>query len=291
MEDLETRHRKENKELQASIMTLKKSVPKGDKRKKKEITAEIALLESQLKGKHAAEIAQFNQQSNAATTATITMSQDAETNDNTLDLAQGNEPGSKKMSKAKRRLQRRAEEQKRLQEEAEREADGMVDFSSVETDAIERAIASESLCIHQIRADGHCLYSAFADQLAVAHGQTDTYSNMRSRAANYMRNHRDDFLPFMAHANGDLFTSEDFDTYCDQIEASTEWGGQQEIIALSHSLQFPVLIYQSDAPVLRIGEEYGTKEPLRLSYHKHAYGLGEHYNSLHKKSNNVNTQA
>ncbi|KAJ2879373.1 OTU protein [Coemansia aciculifera] len=106
---------------------------------------------------------------------------------------------------------------------------------------------------------------------------------MRRRAAEYMRVHRDDFMPFMAHDSGDPFDMADYDDHCDSVERSAAWGGHQEIMALSHALQLPVLVYQSDAPVLRIGEDvYGTKEPVRLSYHRHAYGLGEHYNSLHK---------
>ena len=36
----------------AKIQALKRSVPKGDKRKKKEIAAEIALLEAKLEEKH-----------------------------------------------------------------------------------------------------------------------------------------------------------------------------------------------------------------------------------------------
>ena len=36
----------------AKIQALKRSVPKGDKKKKKEISAEIALLEAKLEEKH-----------------------------------------------------------------------------------------------------------------------------------------------------------------------------------------------------------------------------------------------
>ena len=38
--------------LPAKVQSLKRSVPKGDKKKKKEITAEIALLEAKLEEKH-----------------------------------------------------------------------------------------------------------------------------------------------------------------------------------------------------------------------------------------------
>jgi OTU domain-containing protein 6 len=32
-------------------------------------------------------------------------------------------------------------------------------------------------------------------------------------------------------------------------------------------------------PTVKMGEDFAG-EPLRVSYHRHAYGLGEHYNSL-----------
>eukprot|EP00043_Microstomoeca_roanoka_P009213 m.87771 g.87771 ORF g.87771 m.87771 type:complete len:81 (+) comp14516_c0_seq6:162-404(+) len=56
MEELQARHRKELRELQAKITALKKSAPKGDKKKKKEITAEIALLEAQTAERHEQEL-------------------------------------------------------------------------------------------------------------------------------------------------------------------------------------------------------------------------------------------
>ncbi len=52
LETLEKQHRKERKELQAKIQALKKSVSKGDKKKKKEVTEESAKLEADLDRKH-----------------------------------------------------------------------------------------------------------------------------------------------------------------------------------------------------------------------------------------------
>jgi OTU domain-containing protein 6 len=46
-------------------------------------------------------------------------------------------------------------------------------------------------------------------------------------------------------------------------------------------LKIPIFIYQAGSPVLKLGEQYvGVRPEVRLSYHRHAYGLGEHYNSL-----------
>uniref|UniRef100_A0A0L8I910 OTU domain-containing protein n=1 Tax=Octopus bimaculoides TaxID=37653 RepID=A0A0L8I910_OCTBM len=58
-EDLLVRHRKEKKNLQAQIQKIKHSVPKGDKKRKKEATDEIAKLEGDLKKKHDEESAKL----------------------------------------------------------------------------------------------------------------------------------------------------------------------------------------------------------------------------------------
>ncbi|KAJ2792405.1 OTU protein [Coemansia linderi] len=301
LEDLELRHRKESKDLLAKVTALKKTVSKGDKRKKKEVAADIAALEAQQSERHAAEISQLTSNCSGSTVTIAGLSlmpdQDAvaattgdseppssmaptASNGNSDNLDR--RPGGK-VNKAKQRLQRKAEELQRIQAEAEKEAEGMVDVAAIESSAIDRLVANDGLKVRQINADGHCLYSAFADQLCTYHSQSASYPDMRRRAAEYMRLHRDDFMPFMAQDNGDPFDISDYDGHCDSVERSAEWGGHQEIIALSHALKLPVLVYQSNAPVLRIGEdEYSASEPVRLSYHRHAYGLGEHYNSLHK---------
>ncbi|KAJ1748492.1 OTU protein [Coemansia sp. RSA 1821] len=301
-EDLEARHRREKKELTARITALKRAVPKGDKRKKKEVAAEIADLEKQHNERQEEELRRFNAQAQQGAQEAQRKKGESEAEDTEVEKvagpsdsevsstpakglygsAQPARPGGKK-NKAKLRQQRRAEEIRRMKEEAEREAEDMVDVAAVETQAVENLVASHGLRIQQIRPDGHCLYSAFADQISTYHDQPATHLQMRQRAAEYMRNHRDDFIPFMTHENGEMFSEDDFERYCNDIEATATWGGQQEITALSHALQLPVNIYQPGMPVLQIGEgTYASDRPINLSYHRHAYGLGEHYNSLRK---------
>ncbi|KAJ2779906.1 OTU protein [Coemansia interrupta] len=306
LEDLEARHRREKRDLVAKISALKRTVPKGDKRKKKEVTSEIAVLEAELKDRHAAEIKDFG---TSAAQASVSLLADAVASADLADEhapkdATGSDqehqpdapkglyganfgsqtklPGAKK-NKAKLRQQRKADEMKRMQEEAERDAENMVDVAAIESEAIASLVAKDGLAVHEIRADGHCLYSAFADQISTYHGQPADFQTMRKRAAEYMRQHRDDFMPFMVTDTGDMFDEPSFDNYCDRIESTADWGGHQEITALSHALETPVHIYQTGMPVLRIGDDdYASKVPIKLSYHRHAYGLGEHYNSLRK---------
>lgn len=58
-EAMAARHRREAKELQGKVTGLRKGVPKGDKKRKKEVTAEIEELEAQLRARHEAELAQL----------------------------------------------------------------------------------------------------------------------------------------------------------------------------------------------------------------------------------------
>lgn len=76
----------------------------------------------------------------------------------------------------------------------------------------------------------------------------------------------------------------EFENYCDKVASvsQAEWGGQPEVKALAAALQRPILIYSADAPVVCMCEEDDAEsaKPLRITYHKHYYALGEHYNSV-----------
>ena len=57
LEALQAQHRKEMRELQNTITSMKKSVPKGDNKRKKAVAAEIEALELSTAQRHAAELA------------------------------------------------------------------------------------------------------------------------------------------------------------------------------------------------------------------------------------------
>jgi OTU domain-containing protein 6 len=135
---------------------------------------------------------------------------------------------------------------------------------------------------------------ALSDQLALLSletgsknkkGMVDTsgvpnFKQLRVMAADYIRSKGEDFAPFLGCSPED----EEFETYCQKVASDTlaEWGGQVEIRALSESLERPIYVYSSDAPILKTGEQFekSTIPPLKLSFHRHLYTLGEHYNSL-----------
>ena len=66
------------------------------------------------------------------------------------------------------------------------------------------------------------------------------------------------------------------------MASTPEWGGQVELLALSSVLRRSIEVIQADGPPMVVGEHF-TGPRLLLSYHRHAYGLGEHYNSVRPK--------
>ncbi|KAG1172635.1 hypothetical protein G6F70_008632 [Rhizopus microsporus] len=287
LDELLERHKEEQKQLTSKIIALRKSAPKSDKRKKREINSRIADLEYGLKLKHEEEIRAFkakesgldpsDQQNELDDGISLDRLNELTLQDNdqlkTQDAAQ--QPKAKKVNKAKLRIEKRNAEMERLREEAEQEAANQVDQGAIEADAIRELVIPMNLRVKQITADGHCLYNAFADQLKQRYNEETSYKDLRKLAADYMRNHADDFMPFLYLEDGD------FEKYCNDVENTARWGGQLEILALAKARKVPVDIVQTGAPVLKIcDDEYPDKPPVKLAYHKHLYSLGAHYNSL-----------
>ena len=89
----------------------------------------------------------------------------------------------------------------------------------------------------------------------------------------------------------DHTSAKDIDAYCKEIEATALWGGDMEINALSRAFNVPVEIYsyRSKSPlVIRppASEDNHQSDDgegvVRLAYYQHLFGLGQHYNGLHK---------
>ncbi|KAI8590798.1 hypothetical protein BDZ88DRAFT_394211 [Geranomyces variabilis] len=253
LEDQQARHRKEIKDLTGKITALKKTVG-GNKQKKKDVQTQAALMERELSERHARETAEL--------------------------LAQLEPAAASATAAIEATNQRKIEEFEAMRRAAAAEAANSVNTKEVEDEAIAELLAPMNLRVKQIPPDGHCMYSAIADQLGVHAGDhTKTYKEMRTLAAGFLRSHPDDFIPFLVNSNGDMFTNEEFALYCNEVEGSAAWGGQTELQALARALGRPIHIVQAGTPTLVVGEQF-TSEPLFVSYHKHAYGLGAHYNSL-----------
>lgn len=198
-----------------------------------------------------------------------------------------------RVSRQKARIMRRDQEMEAMRQRAEEELianGGNIDEAGAEAADLAQQCASLAVVIHEVTPDGHCLYAAIADQLNVRRPmpQQYTYQDLRTAASRYMRAHADDFMPFISDLEEESAGIESessnaqakYERYCDAIENTAVWGGQPEILALSHVFSTPIHIVQRGMPVICIGEDYKDNEPLFVSYHHKMYGLGEHYNSL-----------
>lgn len=146
--------------------------------------------------------------------------------------------------------------------------------------AIRNYIKQEHLAVKEVASDGHCLYRSIADQLACRPSSEDqkafNYIELRKLTATFMREHPEEFSPFLGFEPLDGMYQE----YCSTVESveKAEWGGQLEIKALASCLQRCICIYDGST-VIKMGEEF-SGESIKISYHRHYYALGEHYNSL-----------
>jgi OTU domain-containing protein 6 len=141
----------------------------------------------------------------------------------------------------------------------------------------------------QINPDGHCLFSAIADQLAllgILPSSQANYAVVRQTASQYIYTHRDDFLPFLPPPPGldGLMTPELFEGYCVAIRDTAEWGGEPEIRALCRAYRIPIHVIQAGRPPIVVHDPYDPaatntkdkeKHVIRISYHRRMYGLGE----------------
>ncbi|KAL5730276.1 ubiquitinyl hydrolase 1 [Ranunculus cassubicifolius] len=288
-----SRHRKEITQLQHKEVALKKAAAKGSKAeqkaKKKQIEDEISKLSSELKEKHAKELASLG----------YTASTGKEKKDLDIDIivnaiagvsvtSQGDHS---KASKSVKRREKRAQEEAAREQRIQEEQSNMVSDRVIENEKLEKKLEPLGLKVHEIKPDGHCLYRAVEHQLAVASsGSRFNVQELRKMVAAYMRQNVSDFLPFFLLENnievGEENTSEGiFEEYCEEVESTAAWGGQLELGALTHCLRKHIIVLSGSFPDVEMGKEYKSKgESLLLSYHKHAFGLGEHYNSLVPKA-------
>ncbi|XP_065292880.1 deubiquitinase OTUD6B-like isoform X2 [Dermacentor albipictus] len=252
-------HRKERKELQAKIQSLKHSVPKGDKKRKKDVAAEVAVLEAELEEKHKKDLEEFVAlQSDGVANGEPEV--DGVTDE--LDAVSLHEHIVKqsKASKAeKRREKKRQKEVRREKEIAEQEVENQFLPRAVEERELRVILGKLGLAIYEIPSDGNCMYKAMEHQLGLF-GVMKSMSELRQETANYMLSHTEEFLPFLtSRKNGDMMTAEEYEDYCLEVSSTTAWGGQVELKALSHACKVPITIVQATGPSIEIGTEYNAK--------------------------------
>jgi OTU domain-containing protein 6 len=305
LESLQARHRKEQRDLVSRITQKKKQ---ASKKTRKGVNDECERLERELKERQEIELAALNGEAVDEPAEVEDEAQDDDTldegvaklqiNDNNAQSQEGstigddedhNAPGKKKKpNRAKARLARRAAEQDAAIREAEIEAANAPNPREIERERMETQLQKHKLALHEIRADGHCLYAAVADQLqtreldlkpeikvTIEEKKFEGYKSVRHAAADWIEGHGDDFAGFM---------EDPLPEHVRKIRETGEWGGHLELLALARTYSLRICVLHSDGRVDKIEPE-GDAEGLQevwLGYYKHSHGLGEHYNSLRK---------
>lgn len=315
MEELQARHRKETRELQARITQKKKS---ASKKTRKGVNDECDKLEHELRERHEFEIASLlgddiadgqlddlvlDEPAEAQPRANGSAEDDTLKDDKGITIGVSHlwvEPKSdsessqppKKPSRQKARLARRAAEQEAIAAKAAEEASSLPNLREQERTSMLKQFAKYGLQEKEIRADGHCLYSAVADQMGALGldlkpkiapkisdengGDMPAYRQVRAAAASYMSAHGDDFAPFL---------EDPLDEHIQKVRDTGEWGGQTELLALAKTYGVKINVLQGDGTIHVIEPAEGggeLEDGLWLAYYRNGFGLGEHYNSLRK---------
>ncbi|KAG8042568.1 hypothetical protein G9C98_005202 [Cotesia typhae] len=270
------RHKKERKDLQGQIQVLKKSVGKGDKKKKREITEQIAQLESDLDRRQDEELNNLKLSQITLTglpEETIILPEDDNDNDN----------DNLKVSKAQKRREKKAlAERERNQRIIEAEALNVFGKRNVETQTIKKILGERDLMIYEVPSDGHCLYNAVTHQLKSI-GVPMRLEELRHKTAEYLRQNINDFLPFLTNPDSEgALTEEQYQQYCDNVATTSAWGGAIELQVLSRILSCSIEVVQAVGSSYIVGDEFESCKKITLTYHRHMYELGAHYNSVTK---------
>ncbi|KAI9699646.1 MAG: hypothetical protein M1836_002680 [Candelina mexicana] len=308
MDEIQVKHRKEQRDLQSQITQRKKS---ATKKTRKGVNDECAKLERQLKERQAQEILAMGgaastednlvQQHRALeiepaveTEAPPYVNRKLEAQQplaGVLNSDQSSPP--RKRNRQKARLARRAAEQEAVVAQATSETPPGPTLRDQERCIMLKEFDKYGLKEQEIRPDGHCMYSAVADQLMELGAELlpnvgdaldengdksklPDYRKVRMVAAEFIGQHPDDFVPFL---------EEPLEEYTHKIRDTGEWGGQLELLALARSYGIEINVLQGDGRVEKIEPGEGTVEKkIWLGYYRHHFGLGEHYNSLRKAS-------
>lgn len=261
MEDLEDRHRQEKKDLRSQIIALKRNSAKKDKKK---LQDEITQMENDLIKRHVEEMAKLtiNEPQVPAEPETHEQSQ------------------TQRISKAQKRRDKKEQDAKRREEElAQAEEDNKNSARNLETKSINTILTGRKLKLHTIKSDGDCMFNALKHQLDLA-GINESVESLRKTAADYIRANKDELICYMTSSKtDDMMSEEEFLEYCRQVECTKAWGSQLEISALSNSLKVKIEVLQASGSPTISGSELKNRPHLIVTYHRHFFGLGEHYNS------------
>jgi len=274
-EDMEARHLREKNELQEKVAELKKSIQKADKKKKKEVNAEILRLEGDLNEKHSAEIME-----QMLDNVSIEDENVEENTKEEVKVEQKQSNDGQRVSKAQKRRDKKAEKEVKRREEIEaQEQENLLGARNLEQERIQGLLARRGLKLHEVPSDGDCMFASVAHQL----GKALSVADLRKKTGEELRRNKSAYWPFLSSPKtGEPFNDAEYDNYCKLMESTPAWGGQVELLALATVLGRPLSVIQGEGQESLVVGSDQKGEHLTLTYHRHMYGLGEHYNSVIK---------
>ncbi|KAI6209727.1 OTU-like cysteine protease family protein [Aphelenchoides besseyi] len=262
-DELKIRHSKEKKELlgcglvycyraiSAHVLALKKTVNKTDKKQKKEIQTTIANLEQEQKERHEKELRELTERLKETTvnkSSTVDEKSDEPNDEETIEEA------PKKKNRAQKQREKKAEvERKRIEAAKEDAKNAQNSRGTLETKRINDLLAEQNLRLFHIEPNGDCMYNAVSQQLDL----NSASHLVREKAAAFMLENRDDFLPFLE--DGEL-DAEGFEEYCRKVRNSCRaggiWGGATEtansrLTAAERTERVEKLLFQSENSRIR----------------------------------------
>ena len=259
-------HKKQKKELNSQIQSLKKTVTKGDRKKKKEIDAQIENLEKDFEDKCKLELSQIKNDIDIVVTEAATDS---------------NPATAQKLSKAqKKRDKKDKENEQREKAIALQEIENLKGPAHLELTKIKNKLALIDLEIKEVISDGHCMYYALSDQLSQRLNMAKTVKELRELTSKYMLQNSGEFQPYMcSEQTGDPLSEQEYEEYCEKIVSTEMWGSMTELKALSEVLRVNIEVMQAEGAEILLGNFNTDQTKLVITYHRHMFGAGEHYNS------------
>ncbi|XP_075745522.1 OTU domain-containing protein 3 isoform X3 [Rhipicephalus microplus] len=119
----------------------------------------------------------------------------------------------------------------------------------------------------------NCLFRALNDQLE---GHTRNHLKYRFETVQYMKEHRNDFEPFV---EDDV----PFDQHLHNLGQPGTYAGNDAIVAFAKLRELVIVIHQLNTPLWQVkGTDKPNATELHLSYHN-----GDHYNSVRKIGDNT----
>uniref|UniRef100_A0A915N7N0 OTU domain-containing protein n=1 Tax=Meloidogyne javanica TaxID=6303 RepID=A0A915N7N0_MELJA len=259
---LKAQQNKERKEMRAKITALKHAIPKNNVKKKKEVMQQVEQMENELKKRHDEQLLGLEK-----TSEDVKIKENEEKHEETNQNSAVDSVTSFfkeiKLSKSqqKKENKRKEQEAKRLEASQKDQESAVYSKSYKENEAIKQLLKLRNLKLKDIPPDAE---------------------DLRIMAAKFIKKNKKEFLGYLINSEGNLVDEESFDDYYYKVKhmcsKGGDWGGEPEIRALSENLNVCIQVLNADGTINKFGDD-DDLESLLLTYHRHAYSLGEHYNS------------